>query len=658
MAAFEFIMEAPDKGRAIAFPAKSFFIGSAEACQVRFQSDLIEPRHAEVVCDTRGQWWIRDLVANGLVVVNGRPVLDERLSPGDTLRIGHVVMRIHDTGVDLQGRTVSGDNLPQIRVDLVPDSVIADRYRITQKLATGGMGEVYRGVHVELGKPLALKVMLPELSHDEAFVGRFKREAVASSRIGQQNIVDISDFGRTDDGRFFFVMEYVDGKTLKKHLREEGAFSVGRVVHVGLQVARALAAAHAAGIIHRDLKPENVMLLQRPGQPDFVKVLDFGIAKVASTNGTANYTAIGTVVGTPQYMAPEQASGLPVDARSDVYALGLILHELLAGKPVFDADSAVGMMAAQISSRPAPVGSPHGPVPRPLERLVTQMLEKSAAERPASMEAVVAVLEAVASVPTPVGRVPALDPRTASLLARLPLTGLEPALTPAGVEPVTASFTPAPQTLVAPPSGPRPGPTLVASVPAPEATTEHGLEAQPARRREPDTTHALDASGSTDTALEALRPRRTPWLVAGLGMLVLGLLAAVLWLPGNGPAPAKAAVPPAIVVVSSGAATPQPAAVEVTPVPAAAVKLLIDSEPTGAEVYEDDVLLGTTPLALSRPQGATFALRFTLKDHKVLARKVRFESDTAVRVQLEKERGKGPRSPRGGPEEDLKDVPF
>ena len=244
----EFILENPGERRAVAFPSPSFVVGSDESCQLRFTEGLLQPRHAEVVRDLRGQWWIRDLVATGAVVVNGTPILDERLAPGDKVRIGAVVLSVQDSGVDKRARTVSGETpLPPseapARTELMPGVVIDRRYRVLGRIAAGGMGEVYRAEHVGLGKALALKVMLPELSGDEEFVGRFKREAIAASRIGQHNIVDISDFGRTEDGRFYFVMEYLDGLTLSKTLRRDGPFSPQRLVHVGLQTARPLAAA-------------------------------------------------------------------------------------------------------------------------------------------------------------------------------------------------------------------------------------------------------------------------------------------------------------------------------------------------------------------------------------------------------------------------------
>ena len=237
---------------------------------------------------------------------------------------------------------------------LTPGSIIDGRYEIVGKLAAGGMGEVYRAQHVELGKAMALKVMLPELSNDPEFVTRFKREAIAASRIGQQNIVDISDFGRTQNGRFYFVMEYLDGMTLSSLIHRQGAQAAERVLNIAAQACRALAAAHAQSIVHRDLKPENIMLLQRPGQPDFVKVLDFGVAKVSAGHGQGGHTAVGMVVGTPQYMSPEQAKAVPVDTRSDIYSMGLIIYELLTGRPTFSAETPSMLMVKHVVEAPPP----------------------------------------------------------------------------------------------------------------------------------------------------------------------------------------------------------------------------------------------------------------------------------------------------------------
>jgi serine/threonine protein kinase len=217
---------------------------------------------------------------------------------------------------------------------------------------------------------------------------------VAAGRIGQQNIVDVSDFGRMADGRFYFAMEFLDGQTLAQELRNQGALPLRRAIHVLVQMSRALKAAHARGIVHRDLKPENVILLQREGQPDFVKVVDFGVAKVAAP-GSSGMTSAGMVVGTPQYMSPEQAAGLPLDGRTDIYSLGLIAFELLSGRPPFTEATPSLMMAAHIH-KPAPPLYDPGTVdglPARLGVLVAQMLAKAPDQRPPSMQDVMAQLE-------------------------------------------------------------------------------------------------------------------------------------------------------------------------------------------------------------------------------------------------------------------------
>ncbi|MEW5740290.1 MAG: protein kinase [Myxococcota bacterium] len=664
MTELEFIVESPGERRAVAFPSSSFVVGSDESCQLRFTQGLLQPRHAEIVRDLRGQWWIRDLVATGAVVVNGNPVLDERLSPGDKVRIGAVVLSVQDTGVDKKARTVSGETpTPGARPDtteLEVGQIIDKRYRILGRLAAGGMGEVYRAEHVELGKQLAVKVMLPELSEDPDFVGRFKREAIAASRIGQHNIVDISDFGRTEDGRFYFVMEYIDGLTLSKTVKREGAFPPQRVVHVGLQVARALAAAHAQRIIHRDLKPENIMLVQRPGQPDFVKVLDFGIAKVTSTTGTAGYTAIGTVVGTPQYMSPEQAAGTPVDARSDVYALGLILHELVNGKPTFTGDTAPALMAMQLKHEPPPLRPPQGAtLPRDLERLIFHMLKKAPEERPASMEAVAHALESIAAFPTPTARtapIAAPAPAAKPSLAAIQPTGFEAAVAAGAKTDLLVAPRPSPTVPMTPaPVKPSSVPTrLEAGVTPPPPTTS-------APTKSPTPENPTPAPSSLEKDLTALRPRRWP-LVAGV--VALGLIGVVVAVALSSSAPPAEAVQPvtptpAPTAPSEPVPAPSPAP---TPPPAAAatmVKLTFTSDDVRVEVYEDDVLLGTTPLTLSRPQGALTTLRFEAKGYETVSKKLRFEADTTVPVALDKVKKGKPSGPRAfPPTEDLKDNPF
>ncbi len=254
--------------------------------------------------------------------------------------------------------------------------VIGGRYRLDSRLAAGGMGEVYQATHIELGRKLALKLMRPALSAETSFVERFRREAMTASRLGHPHIVDIIDSGRSDDGQFYFVMEFLDGKTLSA-LIDQGPVALPLALDLVTQIALGLDVAHRAGVVHRDLKPDNVIVLDREGRP-FVKLVDFGIAKVVAS-ADQKLTTHGLIMGTPQYMAPEQAAGLAVDARADVYALGLILFELLTGHPPLTGETASLIMSAHISKL-AP--SLPAAFPASLRTLVARALAKSPAERP------------------------------------------------------------------------------------------------------------------------------------------------------------------------------------------------------------------------------------------------------------------------------------
>ena len=211
--------------------------------------------------------------------------------------------------------------------------VVSGRYRILSLLGEGGMGAVYLAEHTLMRKRVALKLLHAEMSRDEEVLARFRREAEAAAHVEHPNVAAATDFGQTDDGAFFLVLEYVEGTSLRDTL-QKGALSAERSLHVARQIALALERAHGAGIVHRDLKPENVMLVQRGDDPDFVKVLDFGIAKVEShlqRDAGQPLTRLGTILGTPEYMAPEQALGEAVGPGADLYAVGVILYEMLTG---------------------------------------------------------------------------------------------------------------------------------------------------------------------------------------------------------------------------------------------------------------------------------------------------------------------------------------
>ncbi len=298
-----------------------------------------------------------------------------------------------------RGRVETAPDLEELDIvdvgppnDPLVGTILADRFRIVSKIGIGGMGAVYRAEHIHMRKPVAVKVLHREMMTHPEVVQRFEREAVAAGRIEHPNVAKATDFGRLDDGSFYLVLEYVEGIDLAD-LLNRGPVPLNKAIHIAQQVCEALTAAHAAEIVHRDLKPENVMLLDRPGEPEIVKVLDFGIAKVQmGESGSEQLTKIGTVFGTPQYMAPEQAAGRAVDHRADLYTVGTLLYEMLVGTVPFDDDDMVRVLSMQIDDTPAPLP---GWVDSELSELTMQLLAKDPDARPQPAERVAMTLAAI-----------------------------------------------------------------------------------------------------------------------------------------------------------------------------------------------------------------------------------------------------------------------
>src|SRR5688500_5365602 len=282
------------------------------------------------------------------------------------------------------------------KVDPLIGRVLEGRYRIEKQIGEGGMGIVYLARHTVLGKKLAVKVLRGHMAKVEDIGERFIKEARSASEIGHPNIIDITDFGTLPDGTLYFVMELLEGESLTDMIGRGGSIPMQDALKVIVQVASALGAAHARGIVHRDLKPDNIYLLNRRDNPLYVKVLDFGIAKVGGA--ASKLTKTGVIFGTPHYMAPEQAAGQPVDARTDLYALGVIMYEMFTGKVPFDADTFMGILTKHMfeqPKRPSEIGV--GDRLGALEDIILKALAKKPELRYQSMEELTADLATVSA---------------------------------------------------------------------------------------------------------------------------------------------------------------------------------------------------------------------------------------------------------------------
>jgi serine/threonine-protein kinase len=281
-------------------------------------------------------------------------------------------------------------------VDFVQEGdVLVGKFRVKRVLGRGGMGVVVAAHHLQLDKPVALKLLLPAASEDPQAVNWFLREARAAARIQSDHIVQVSDVGTLDSGTPYMVMELLEGMDLAQILRAAGPLSISTAVDHLLQTCEGVAEAHRLGIVHRDLKPSNLFLTQRSDGSPLIKVLDFGISKATGSlaSGSAVLTATAAFIGSPMYMSPEQVrSAKDVDARTDIWSLGVVLHELLTGAPVFKADSASAVMAMIAADPPVPVRRVRPDVPTEIEKVLLRALQKDRTQRWANVGELAAAL--------------------------------------------------------------------------------------------------------------------------------------------------------------------------------------------------------------------------------------------------------------------------
>jgi tRNA A-37 threonylcarbamoyl transferase component Bud32 len=473
-------------------------------------------------------------------------------------------------------------------------TIFADRYRILGKLGEGGMGVVYLAEHVIIEKRVALKVLSRDFARKADLVQRFMQEAKAASRIGHENIVDITDFGETPSGSVFFAMEYLDGHDLAHHIRTGGPMFFDRARHIATQICRALGAAHAKGIIHRDMKPENVFLIEREGRTDFVKILDFGIAKMSSLDseaGGSRLTRTGMIFGTPEYMSPEQARGDRPDHRVDVYAVGCILYEMLTGDVPFHADTFMGVLTRHMFDAPEPMTqrSPSIALPSGAEEVVMRALAKDREQRFQTMKEFSLALAACGggmNVAEAWGDEPSHVERSA--------TGLRPMIT--GLSPMISA---------------RMEQLALPTAPAQEAGQKRS---------------------------------RMIWYLAGAMIAAGAIGGAGYHLVTRRPLTVQAPVVPPSVEISS-------ASTNDVPLPAAHVKdmakLEVRTTPPGAEVFIGSVSRGLTPLVLELPRADPVAItlrKASFRDHEETLTP---KSDRTYEFQLEELRSASTGRPTG-----------
>ncbi|MDB4962367.1 MAG: serine/threonine protein kinase with repeat [Myxococcales bacterium] len=284
---------------------------------------------------------------------------------------------------------------PKVReaaTDALVGKLLGERFQVQALLGQGGSGTIYRAEHVTLRRKVAIKVLHTELSRDDLAVERFRREATTVADIDNEHIVEIHDFGRTPDGRLYLAMELLEGETLDHVLVREKQLSVERTADILIQVGEALMEAHAIGYVHRDLRPRNVYLTQRRGKANFVKLLDFGLAKLVETDTAAPSTSLGMTFGDPRYMSPEQARGDRIDRRADIYQLGCVAYEMLTGGPPFTGSRVFDILSKQVTETPTPLPTRRPGVPLWMEAAVAKMLAKDPENRFATTSRMVEAL--------------------------------------------------------------------------------------------------------------------------------------------------------------------------------------------------------------------------------------------------------------------------
>jgi hypothetical protein len=462
-------------------------------------------------------------------------------------------------------------------------------YRILSRVGVGGMGMVFLAEHPHIGKRVALKIIHRDLAGHEEVVERFLNEARAVNHIGSDHIVQIHDFGQTEAGEHFFIMEYLDGRTLAQTL-DGGALEVGRALHIGAQIAGALTAAHEADIIHRDLKPDNVMLIRRLGDEDFVKLLDFGLAKFLSEADARKLTAAGVVLGTPHYMSPEACESKPnVDHRCDVYSLGVLLFQMTTGELPFTGGTMGEVLIKQVVQPPPRPRSLNPGVPPAVEQVILRCLAKNPAARFQRMRE---LRDALVELGRQAASAPPIDPDSADTML------VEDGLSAPGARASAAALRNAdqPTELEVGSSG-----RWLRRADAPTAYMDEAAHRQYAGYAG-SVAHGASQARAGDPAAHHLHdsqpggaPAKRTWPMV-VAILLAGVAAGVV----------------AFLIARPDSTAPVLAGKTVTQAPQPTVaRIRLTTSPSGADVSDDrGNHLGTTPTDLTLPIGRKVLLRF------------------------------------------------
>jgi serine/threonine protein kinase len=533
--------------------------------------------------------------------------------------------------------------------------VIDERFRIVSVIARGGMGKVYRAEQSPLGRVCALKILNPNYSgeNDPEFHKRFFLEASIASKLTHPNTVTIFDYGRTADDIYYMAMEYLEGVTLHRAIREAGCFREDRACHIARQICRALREAHSHGVIHRDLKPANIFLTEHGDEPDFVKVLDFGLVKniTGETKPEDQLTQTGLFMGSPKYMAPEQIRGENVDGRTDVYSLGIILYEMLAGKVPFERNTSLNILMAQVNDQAPPLRetNPNATASALMEELVAKCLAKDPNQRFSSMNDVLIGLKRLgglavqatgefSTIAPPSGT--SLEDGLASVSKILASPGSASALLQNTRNSQSPSRTPSPMSGDLPP--PFPGGR-------PESGAGHAQALRSDGAPDPDT--ASDSAAVDFRGGARRRVRTLGIVVAALGAGAIGFFA--LRSPTSGsqasdpprwPVAVQPLPPPAPVQPVATTSITNPVTGPLTsaspPAPTSA-NVRISSDPSGATVKEDGrEICAATPCdhEFELDQAKEHRLTFAKAGYRPEVRTVRV-ADSPVSVRLARSYG-------------------